>query len=119
MEIPQRMAVITSSLVFAGAATLTMGAAAPASAASANTAATNAVTNAVTNTASAVLPTSWCSRHPWRCHDDFRHSDFDDFGFIGDSDDFDDFGGGFGDFGGGIDISNENINISSSGQFGF
>lgn len=116
MGIPQRMAVIASSLVFAGAVVLTTGAAAPAGAASAGTVPGTAVSvNAASvNPARLTLSSSWCSRHPWKCrgfrnhhkfrHHKFRHHRFDRHGR-----------GGWGGWGGrSVSIHNENINISSS-----
>lgn len=110
MGIPRRMAITLSGLAVTGTALFSMGAAAPTAAAMPAGTATQTV-GAVPLT----LSSSWCARHPWRCHGvrhhhGFRHHhDFRHHGRHG--------WGGHGGWGGdrNVSIHNENINISSSG----
>jgi hypothetical protein len=107
------MAITLSGLAVTGTALFSMGAAAPTAAAMPAGTATQTV-GAVPLT----LSSSWCARHPWRCHGvrhhhGFRHHhDFRHHGRHG-------WGGhgGHGGWGGdrNVSIHNENINISSSG----
>jgi hypothetical protein len=109
MGIPRRMAVALSGLAFAGTAVLGMGAAAPtAAAAPPGTQAVRPLT----------LSSSWCARHPWRCHGfrhHHRHHHFRHHGHHG--------WGGWGGWGGhggwGVSIHNDNFNFSSSGGHGW